>query len=461
MSKKIVTVLLVVALTISISIGGTLAYLTDRDSKTNVFTTGDVTIDLEESFDQGAELVPGVEVDKDVKITNTGKNDAYVWYTYAVPAALKDYLTLSFNEETDKWVKAEWEGTYTDENNVAYVVYAYQWNEVLAVDAATDVGLTAVTLSSTIDIDPDGNWNSVANRGTVTDLGWSNADGNPVIYVSAYAVQSEGFENVDEAFAAYNTQWTTAEGVNKGLEYAPAATLVATPEQLTAALAEGKSVALTADIEIDADETITVASGKTVNLNLNGHKLFGTADGTGNREMFLVKGTMTVSNGELKMTATQNQGWNAMATIFDVTAGGALNLDHVTANVSGTDMTFVVHLNNWGEVTLNVNKCDLTANYCPIRVFNSGYDMNNVIVRHSTIHGDNRAFWVHNYIGDLDETKHPDADVKARLNIDLINGTNTITNGTAENPKNNPIRYGFGEKAVYYDANGNDVTVRN
>ena len=59
----------------------------------------------------------------------------------------------------------------------------------------------------------------------VTKLDWnSEDDGNPVIYVSAYAMQTEGFANVKEAYAAYNTQWG-----DKGTEWGdPSAALADT-----------------------------------------------------------------------------------------------------------------------------------------------------------------------------------------------------------------------------------------
>ena len=85
MIKKIIAWMLIIATTAAITVGGTLAYLTDRDSEANVFTTGDVKIDLEEDFDQGSELLPGEDVNKDVQIRNEGPNPAWVWYTYAIP----------------------------------------------------------------------------------------------------------------------------------------------------------------------------------------------------------------------------------------------------------------------------------------------------------------------------------------------------------------------------------------
>lgn len=240
-------------------------------------------------------------------------------------------------------------------------------------------------------------------------------------------------------------------------------TFVADEDELRAAITAGGKIALIDDIKMDADATITVASGKKVDLNLNTNTIAGVSDVAGrtNREMFLVKGEMNVCNGTITIDHTgEDMEWDAMTTIFDVTGGGVLNVkDALIENLGGTAMTFAVHLNNWGEVTLNAENTTFKAPYTAVRVFNSGFDMNNVSFKECVLHGDSRAFWVHNYIGDLDSKKHSDDAIKARLNIDLINGTNEITNGTPENPKNNPIRYGFAS-ATYYDALGNDVTIR-
>ena len=97
MAKKIISWLLVVALTAGIAIGGTLAYLTDRDSEANVFTSGDVEIDLNEDFQQGSTLIPGVEIEKKPAVTNTGENDAWVWMTYAIPQDLDGYVNLRYS----------------------------------------------------------------------------------------------------------------------------------------------------------------------------------------------------------------------------------------------------------------------------------------------------------------------------------------------------------------------------
>lgn len=196
------------------------------------------------------------------------------------------------------------------------------------------------------------------------------------------------------------------------------------------------------------DPKIVVAKGKTLTIDLNDKKLSASSSLTTNpREMFLVKGNLTIKNGTIEYEHVgENMAWNAMTTIFDITDGGVVNLDSVVAkNLGGTDMTFVVHLNNWGEVTLNVDNSTLEAPYIAVRAFNSGYDMNNITIKNSTLKG-KYCFWVHNYkaAGDAvgtDET----------LNLDILNGTNTFI----PNEGRAPILYGFANP-IYYDANGNE-----
>ena len=197
-------------------------------------------------------------------------------------------------------------------------------------------------------------------------------------------------------------------------------------------------------------KTLEIKKGTNRIIDLNGYTLSATTAKTGNCDMMLIKGDLTVKNGTITYQYTgENQGWNAMTTIFDVTDGGVLNLEGVTAkNLGGSDMGFVAHLNNWGEVTLNVENSTLESNYVAVRVFNSGYDMNNVTIKNSTLNGGNYAFWVHNYtVADFGTQEKADAQ-KALLNFDIFNGTNTFVG-----KNDTPIRYGMTD-AIYLEASG-------
>ena len=206
-----------------------------------------------------------------------------------------------------------------------------------------------------------------------------------------------------------------------------------------------------------ADPTINIAKGKVLSIDLNGKKLSATSTQTGkNYNMFHVEGSLSVVNGTIEYKHEgANMGWNSSTNIFDVTAGGVLNLEGVTAkNLGGSDMNFVAHLNNWGEVTLNVENCTLEATYVPVRVFNSGYDMNNVTIKNSTLKGVSAAFWVHNYT-EADFANDPKTTAekqKALLNLNIYKQGNTFS------PDVNGIRYGF-TNSVRTDAYGITRTV--
>lgn len=98
--KKIISLLLVIALTATIAIGGTMAYLTmDAGDEQNVFSVGNINVSLDEDVgvigeggevketEGGAEyteIMPGDYLKKEVTVTNNGKTDAYVAVTVTV-----------------------------------------------------------------------------------------------------------------------------------------------------------------------------------------------------------------------------------------------------------------------------------------------------------------------------------------------------------------------------------------
>ena len=242
-----------------------------------------------------------------------------------------------------------------------------------------------------------------------------------------------------------------------GVSYDDFATAVAKAMEI------GKPVEFIQNVAIDADETITVPAGKELTLNLNGYTLKGVSDEKGsNRNMFDVRGTMTVDgantltkaaaegNGTISIRHDgENMGWGSSTNVFNVTAGGVLNIMNTHAiNFGGSDMGFVAHLNNWGEVTLNVENSTLESNYVAVRVFNSGPDKNNVTIKNSTLKGGSYAFWVHNYtVADFGTQEKADAH-KALLNLDIFNGTNIFIG-----KNDTPVRFGFTD-SEYADENG-------
>ena len=242
MKKKILALCVVAIIAVTAIAGASLAYLTDRDSAENVFTFGNVEIQLNETFEDN-QLIPGKDLTKEASVTNTGINDAWVWVTVAIPVELdtpddasKNILHmnvpgrnwLDYRDNEKYWEEGQNGATPEDQcwkvdayiakdveiNGEKYNVYTHLYNGVLAPEATTTTCLSNVYLDPHVDIDPAGNlfW---VEKGVATAIDWNiKDDGAPNVYVSAYAIQEEGFATVEEAYAAYAEQWG-----DNGFEY--------------------------------------------------------------------------------------------------------------------------------------------------------------------------------------------------------------------------------------------------
>lgn len=213
MKKKILTVCLIIALAATAITGATLSFFTDQDSAVNTFCMGNVDIQLVENFDpdEARNIVPGRNVNKDVFVTNTGSNDAYVRVHIAVPVAMDNgnFLHLDFTEESVAEGKWRWNSEpaasrylYAAEiDGTAYHVYVATYGTALKSGEMTEEVITNVCLDQGV----DGN---VHADGTVT---YTDGRGNEItmepadtfdIPVYAQAVQAEGFEDAEAAFAS-------------------------------------------------------------------------------------------------------------------------------------------------------------------------------------------------------------------------------------------------------------------
>lgn len=170
--------------------------------------------------------------------------------------------------------------------------------------------------------------------------------------------------------------------------------------ELVAAIANGGDVVLGADVQLNADQPIVVASGVKTNLDLNGHTItFVSNESSQNVEAFTVQGELTVQDGTITLEHTgSNMAWNAMTTIFEVTGHGVVYIwDANVTNLGGTDMAFAVHITNNGGKTASVyaNNSTIASTYCAIRLFNNSVGKLTAVVTNSNVYGNNRAFWVH------------------------------------------------------------------
>lgn len=231
MKKKFLSLCLAGCLAATAVVSGTLAYFTDTDAQTNTFTVGNVEIDLWEEFGDNKgteELIPVVSktvdgstiinnaITKEVNVTNTGSEDAYVRVHIAIPSELERYITVvSENDAEGKW---DWTNSASDEKyarkekidnaydttigNIAYHVYVVTYGTALKKDYCAYKAISKVYLNE-----------NVTNE-EVTKLKETLKD-NWKIYVAAEAIQAEGFDN---AYEALNTGFGTPTDPNYSIK---------------------------------------------------------------------------------------------------------------------------------------------------------------------------------------------------------------------------------------------------
>lgn len=228
MKKKITVIALAAIVAIMAVAGATLAYFTDEDSADNTFTMKGIDITLEEEFTQNSELIPGIEVNKDVYVKNNEDSaDAYVRVHIAVPTCLDGgiasedatgFLHLAFTDASIadgqwSWLNASSAGAgYSDGaslnsyaaeiDGVDCTVYVVTYRTALKAGETTKTqALDKVFLDSSVDADlEDGAWvysDGNGNKVTAEDFG-----GSPEIKVFAEAAQSATFS---DAYTALNT----------------------------------------------------------------------------------------------------------------------------------------------------------------------------------------------------------------------------------------------------------------
>ena len=77
MKKKSLALLVALVLAIGCVIGGTLAWLTAKtDPVVNTFTYGDINITLSETTGNNYKIIPGVDIEKDPKVTVKANSEA-------------------------------------------------------------------------------------------------------------------------------------------------------------------------------------------------------------------------------------------------------------------------------------------------------------------------------------------------------------------------------------------------
>ena len=215
MKKRFIAILLCVTLVALAAIGATFAYLTSTATVNNTFTMGNVKITLDETNVNDPEgdrvtsnaynVYPGAVVTKDPIVHNTGKNAAYIRATVNVSnwmnlcaAYYPDFketfpndgykaaLNLLVGELGEGWsvVGVEAGDTFTIGQFDAKFILKYDGK--LASGADTTAMFQTVTIPTGID-----------NANTESFSG---------VKVVAQAIQADGFDTWEDAFAAYDAK---------------------------------------------------------------------------------------------------------------------------------------------------------------------------------------------------------------------------------------------------------------
>ena len=307
--KKIIAGAAAVALTATVSIGATLAYLMDTDEDVNVMTLGDVYIDQIEQervddnaaqtelkdFEQNQPLLPDVYpgssipwasedewvvpgdqawkvvqdntnvIDKFVTVKNTGKSDAYIRTIFAFEwDAAEDYIHLVTNS-TNITKGATWEWKFLD--GLAEIDGSKYMIGVATYTAPVKPGATTIPSLKQVYMGKEATNEYCEKFGDTYD-----------ILVFSQAVQTEGFDSIIEGpAAALNEAFgevtlTANPWLNGESSFAPAS------KGVIPALAEGGKVTLSKDVTVTDEaaaaknvitkDTVLNFGGNTITLNL-------------------------------------------------------------------------------------------------------------------------------------------------------------------------------------------------
>lgn len=239
MKKKIVAICLVACLAVMAIAGASLAYFTAEDTADNVFTMKGIKIQINEVRDENIELIPGLDLNKDVFVENTGTSEAYVRVHIAIPEALDDgdptfnasnnFLHFNFTNESVEAGQWSWIPEYTESvgnkgngkgnwnyypatiDGIDYGVYVVTYRTALKAGEQTATqALDKVYVDKNVDCE----WDEAQdcfyytdNKGnTVYPSQFADENGNVTIKVFAEAAQTATFEN---AYDALNTAFGT------------------------------------------------------------------------------------------------------------------------------------------------------------------------------------------------------------------------------------------------------------
>ncbi len=193
-SSRTFIAMLALVLVIGCAVGGTVAWLvSSTDPVVNTFTYGDINITLTETKPENkqATIIPGVDIEKDPKVT-VKKDSEACWLFVKVEKAgtfVADKVTYS--------IATDW--TQGDGTNIPANVYYREVNAVTAdtsfyvLKGSTEYPHGVVTVSGEL---------------TKAEVSSITAESQPKLTFTAYAVQKDGINSAAAAWAKANLTTT-------------------------------------------------------------------------------------------------------------------------------------------------------------------------------------------------------------------------------------------------------------
>ena len=378
--------------------------------------------------------------DKFVTVENTGKSDAYVRTVIAMEIGSLSVSrfdevigTSSFMTEQGVWEVTDIGPVVIDGNN--YFVVEYLYNGAKSLGGVHENGVLPAG---------DTTYPSLAQvymTAAATNEDCENIDGNKNgtydILVLSQAIQTEGFA---DAKTALNAGFGEANEANVQAWFDGTvvpdyvnSTIVASADEMSAALANGESVVLDADITVDA--TMTVAAGKEATINLNGHDLSYAVDNNGKPSAIIDnkgnltiegKGTISFVAADPDMKEIPGYATNTITNTGVLTIGKGVTV----TNASEGGASYAVDVQS-GEFILDGGT--LIGERCALRIarFNADtkFTMNSGLVKAAT------PAWIH--------LPGSDANVAPKIDVTINGGTFQATKATSAD--NNVLyTYSFG-----------------
>lgn len=213
--KRFVAILLCVTLVALAAIGATFAYLTDTKTVNNTFTIGNVAIKLDETnvndptgdrvTSNTYNVYPGAVVTKDPIVHNTGKNAAYIRATVNVsnwmnlcaayyPESGFEFTKPGYEKSLELLVGTLGEGwsVVGVEAGDTFTIGQFDAKFILKYDGKLAAGENTTAMFQTVTIP--------------TGIDNASTDSFKEVKVVAQAIQADGFDTWEAAFAAYDAK---------------------------------------------------------------------------------------------------------------------------------------------------------------------------------------------------------------------------------------------------------------